>query len=472
MSTATHTGTDLDGLASGPPTEHLALAIAWAPHAPERVGEVALVPADGRVRVLGRGHGSPEDPGPRLIWLQQRPGESRAMAPLSAAGLSRLQLEVRAAGGALHLTHRGRAPLRVDGHTLTEATAGPGSVIGIGNQLILLCILRPPTLPAARWWPADQIPAFGQADPFGAVGESPPAWAARDTLAFVGARDGHALILGPSGVGKEICARTVHALSGRARRPLVARNAATLPAGLIDAELFGHARDYPHAGMPARIGLIGEAEGGTLFLDELGELPEAQQAHLLRVLDGGEYHRLGETGARRAHVRLLAATNRPVQALKADLAARLKLRISVTGLESRREDIPLLVQALLAQGAASDPRLRGHFFTPEGRPRVAAALMEALLRHTYTLHARELDGLLWQSMAESPDDHLALTPGVAERLVLPVAEDTTDPTAIDAATLQAALDACGGNQSAAFQYLGLRSRHQLIRLMRKHGLAR
>lgn len=90
----------------------------------------------------------------------------------------------------------------------------------------------------------------------------------------------------------------------------MARNAATLPEGLLDAELFGNIKNYPNPGTPERAGLVGEADGSTLFLDEIGEISQVAQAHLLRVLDDGEYHRLGEAKARKSHLRLISATNR------------------------------------------------------------------------------------------------------------------------------------------------------------------
>ncbi len=130
----------------------------------------------------------------------------------------------------------------------------------------------------------------------------------------------------------------------------------------MDAELFGHAKNYPNQGSPERRGLVGEADGGTLFLDEFAELPASLQAHLLRVLDDGEYHRLGDARARRADLRLIAATNRPEQSLKHDVLARLKARIAVPDFDARREDIPLLVAHLLRRQAAGAPALLERFF--------------------------------------------------------------------------------------------------------------
>src|SRR5262249_13648433 len=154
-------------------------------------------------------------------------------------------------------------------------------------QMVLLCVRRPAWITGT---PTVREFSFGDVDEHGLVGESPAIWELRARIAFIGPRPGHVFIHGESGAGKELVARAIHASSPRAVRPLVARNAATIPEGLIDAELFGNLRNYPHAGMAERPGLIGEADGGTLFLDELAELPVPLQAHLLRVLDGGEYH--------------------------------------------------------------------------------------------------------------------------------------------------------------------------------------
>jgi len=236
---------------------------------------------------------------------------------------------------------------------------------------------------------------FGEPDLHGIVGESPAAWRLRDRIAWAAASREHTLILGPSGSGKELAARAIHASSARARGPFIARNAATIPPSLFDAELFGNVKGYPGPGVPERPGLVGAAQGGTLFLDELGELPETSQSHLLRLLDeGGEYHPLGASSAKRSNLRVLGATNRDPACLKHDLAARLIGRLTVPGLDERRDDIPLLVRHLLRRATES----------PESgstEPAVGAGLIETLLHHPYTTHLRELHALLWKALEEN-----------------------------------------------------------------------
>jgi DNA-binding NtrC family response regulator len=316
--------------------------------------------------------------------------------------------------------------------------------------------------------------AYGDPDRHGIVGESPIAWELRERLAFVAHREGHVLILGESGSGKELAARALHDLSPRASRRLISRNAATLPSGLIDAELFGNARNYPNPGMADRAGLIGEADGSTLFLDEIGELDTDLQAHLLRVLDhDGEYQRLGEAGVRRADVRLIAATNRSENSVKQDLAARLKLRVTVGGLNSRREDIPCLARHLLRRAAARDPAIGERFFASwdgaTGEPRFDSALIEGLLHHDFRYHVRELEVLLWTAMAGSQQQLIALTPEAGARLT-PESEHGTKGSELSPSRIQACLDRHGGNQSRAWRELGLKNRDVLYRLIKKHGL--
>jgi two-component system nitrogen regulation response regulator GlnG/two-component system response regulator HydG len=313
--------------------------------------------------------------------------------------------------------------------------------------------------------------AFGAADRFGFVGESPAAWALRDQLAFAARAEGHVLVRGESGTGKELCAAAIHGLSARGGRTLVARNAATFPAGLVDAELFGSARNYPNPGTAERDGLIGEADGTTLFLDEIGELPAALQAHLLRVLDRkGEYQRLGESRLRHADLRVVAATNRAVSELKHDFAARFLLQIEVPPLAARADDVALLVRHLLSQIAAGNDEVRRRFCAPGGgaaEPRVSPALIDRLLRHRFATNTRGLAQVLWQAVADSRGDTVELTAGVAEQLAQ--AAPVHAAAEIGRAQIEAALSAAQGNVTRAARALG-KNRFALYRLMKKLGV--
>ena len=449
------------------------LVIAWSLAEPGRVGEIAHF-ADGKPRLLGRGEPMPDDDAPRVVFGQERPGELAVGGVTEGRRLSRRQLVIQAKGGALEIERIGRCPMLVNDRPTTRATVTPGDTIHLDKELVLLCCLRParmPPLAAVRY----SIGGFGQADPFGIVGESACIWALRDRLALVGRRQAHVLILGASGSGKELAARALHGLSTRAARPLVARSAATFPQALMDAELFGNARGYPNPSMKERAGLIGAADGSTLFLDEVGELPESLQAHLLRVLDtGGEYHRLGEAKARRADLRFVAATNRDADVLKHDLRARLTLQVTLPGLTERREDIPLIMHHLLRQVAQEDPELGERFFAGwdgrgGGQPRIAPDLVCGLLRHDYALNVRELQNLLWCALTTSPHSHLALTEELAARLgAPPAAFRRFDEVTVE--EIRQSLERHGHNQARVWRDLGLKNRDVLYRLIKKFGL--
>ncbi len=442
-------------------SEGPALVVLWAAEEPSRVGEVALLSKG--AWVLGRG--GPQDGGEarRACFVRQRPGVNEATAALRSSVVSRRQLRLEV-GSALQIENEGRCPLRVGGKRVDRAELHPGDLLEFEDTLLLRFTQR------ARVLPSGEVAAgnFGAADSGGLVGETPMTWALRERLAFVGRRSVHVLILGPSGAGKELAARAIHASSTRAAGPFVARNAATIPDSLADAELFGTARDYPNRGAPERIGLVGAAEGGTLFLDELGEMPEASQARLLRVLDDGEYHRLGEAQPRRADIRLLGATNRPPESLKHDVRARLKVEVEVPGLHTRLDDVPLLARHLLTLIAEQDEELAARFLSEPASP-LNLDLVAALCTHDYSHHVRELEALLWQAIGDARGDRLALTRGVKRRLK--VAAPAPPSEEIDAETLKAALES-HRSQAEVCSALGLRNRFQLYRLLRRHGLDR
>jgi two-component system nitrogen regulation response regulator GlnG/two-component system response regulator HydG len=283
------------------------------------------------------------------------------------------------------------------------------------------------------------------------------------------------LVVGESGVGKELAARGVHGLSGRRGGPFVARNAATLPQGILDAELFGNLRNYPNAGMPERAGLVGEADGGTLFLDEVGELPPELQAHLLRVLDaGGEYQRLGEARMRRSDFRLIGATNRSADTLKHDFLARLATRIEVPSLEARREDVPLLLGELALRAAERSPDVAARFVVTNGDrsfARLSPSLVARALREPLPANVRSLEALLWDALQRSEGDEIGVP---AMRAQDPVAAPSSKPRgprkAPGAEEIRDALVRADGNISQAARDLGLANRFALRRLMQRHGI--
>ncbi len=444
--------------ASSPPVWGLTLA--WDADAPERIGEVLALPGDRGE--LGRGPGSGK--APRAQAYRIRPGRTTVCAPLSTRRLSRRQLELRGATGHLWLRNVGRGSLRVNGREVQEARAQPGDVIAIDRAAVWVVVRRPLDLEAPDGLAR---PPFGEADGVGMVGESAASWRLRADLHFVGPRAGHVLVLGPSGSGKELAARAVHGHSG-ATGALLSRNAATIPESLADAELFGNLADYPNPGMPDRKGLVGEADGGTLLLDEIGDLPEPVQARLLRLLDDGEYQRLGEARPRRSTARIVGATHRDPSFLKHDLLARFRHHVVVPGLNERREDIPLLARHLLQQARRSDPLVATVFAGDQ--PRLAQSLVEAMLLHHYTTHARELDRWLWRALRHCGGE--VLHPPPDEPKAAPPRAPASSPAAAvpDADTVVAALEAAGGNVSQAWRDLGLRNRDQLRRLLRTYGL--
>ena len=190
----------------------------------------------------------------------------------------------------------------------------------------------------------------------GLLGEDPQMLRLRRQLIRIAATDSPVLILGESGTGKELAAQAIHRLGPRRDRPFIAVNCASIPEGLVEAELFGHAQGAYTGAVRARDGLIASAEGGVLFLDEIGELAPAAQARLLRVLQEGEIRPIGANASRRVNFRLLAATHRNLEemvhrdAFRADLYFRLRvLELQLPPLRARPGDIPLLCQRFLAE---------------------------------------------------------------------------------------------------------------------------
>jgi len=414
--------------------------------------------------ILGRGVARSSDEGVRLSVAFQRAGENFRLPPFENASLSRVQLEISQAPGGFRLRNIGKCELTVNGESTDNGVARLGDIIEIGRQLVLLCSERFETTPDPSW---RALHAPGDPDEDGIVGESPAAWQLRREIGFVAKRQGHVLILGASGTGKELVAAAIHRLS-RAGKPWIARNAATFPETLIDAELFGNARAYPNPGILERKGLVGAADHGSLFLDEFAELPLEAQTHLLRVLDAGEYQRLGEATFRHSNFRLIAATNRPVTELRADVLARFAFRIQIPDLSARPEDVPLLARHWLRNLAQTDTTLTERFLTKEGEPQLSSEFVTSLVARPLPGNVRELRNVLWEAIRTSESGILRLAP---------FSRPTSAPTSqsdlgenLSAAQLQATLEANGGSLEKTWRVLGLRNRFALMRLMKKNAV--
>jgi transcriptional regulator with GAF, ATPase, and Fis domain len=188
------------------------------------------------------------------------------------------------------------------------------------------------------------------------VGQSPAIANLVEQIELVAPTDATALISGESGTGKELVAREIHRRSRRKDHPLVRVNCASIPRELYESEFFGHVKGAFTGALKDRAGRFQAADGGTLFLDEVGEIPLEMQSKLLRVLQEGEYERVGEEATRKVNVRIIAATNRKLaqeveaRRFRQDLYYRLNVfPIEVASLRNRKEDIPLLAGTFMAQ---------------------------------------------------------------------------------------------------------------------------
>jgi DNA-binding NtrC family response regulator len=265
------------------------------------------------------------------------------------------------------------------------------------------------------------------------------------------------LITGEHGSGKEVIARAIHARSARQDKAFIAVNAGGLADGVLDSELFGHVKGAFTDAKSDRTGCFELADGGTLFLDEIANMPHAQQARLLRVLQTGELTPVGSSRARKVDVRILTATNAEVTReaaegrFREDLLYRLNtVEIRLPALRDRREDIPELVQQFLGR-AGTRPR------------QLSSAAMEALLAHSWPGNVRELEHVIERANLlalgdEITVDDLMLRPRTE---AAPKLEEMTLEQ-VERYLIERALAAQGGNVSEAARVLGL-SRSALYR---------
>ena len=230
--------------------------------------------------------------------------------------------------------------------------------------------------------------------------------------------DATVLILGESGTGKELLARAVHRISRRHRMPLIKVNCATLPSNLIESELFGHEKGAFTGAVKARTGRFELADGGTIFLNEIGELAPDLQAKLLRVLQEGEFERVGEGRTRRVDVRVIAATNRNLQAevnagrFRDDLYYRLNVfPLLSPPLRERTKDIPALAYHFLSRYSAEIGKHVQH---------IPAPAMNALQDYDWPGNIRELQNIVERAVILSDGHSLDLTQALGATSTTPV----------------------------------------------------
>jgi DNA-binding NtrC family response regulator len=277
------------------------------------------------------------------------------------------------------------------------------------------------------------------------------------TVAAMAAQVAHAdvpvLITGPNGAGKEVLADIVHANSARRDKPYLKVNAGALPDQLLEAELFG-TEAGAFTGAKARAGRFEAADGGTLFLDEIGNLPLAGQAKLLRVLQTGEYERLGSNTTRRANVRVIAATNLPLRdamregRFREDLFYRISvIELQLPPLADRRDDILPLARSFLPAGV-----------------RLTSDAERALLNHSWPGNVRELRNVLQRAALLAGDSAIN-----AAALNLPAVLPAHVEPVPDRATIERVLAENGHIVAQAARQLGI-SRQALYRRMEKLGI--
>ncbi|MEZ0262067.1 MAG: sigma-54 interaction domain-containing protein [Alphaproteobacteria bacterium] len=253
------------------------------------------------------------------------------------------------------------------------------------------------------------------------------------------------LLLGETGTGKDMLARYIHIRSGRAAAPFVALNCAALSPELLESELFGHAKGAFTGASRAHDGLAAAAHGGTLFLDEIAELAPALQAKLLRFVDTGEYRPVGSTQAKRADVRLIAATHQPLELrvgdgrFREDLYFRLSvLTITLPPLRARAEDIAPLARHFLTLAAAEE----GKNFTG-----ISAEAEAALSARAFAGNVRELENLIRRAvvMHEGPVLAASHLPPPRQAEAIQVSTAPRPLRLLEQEAIEAAIDYCGGN---------------------------
>ncbi len=301
----------------------------------------------------------------------------------------------------------------------------------------------------------------------GLIGRSPAFLAMMELVARVAPSAAAVLLQGESGTGKELVAGAIHQLSRRADGPFVAVDCSGLAETLFESELFGHERGAFTGAVARKVGLVEAASGGTLFLDEVGDIPLSIQVKLLRLLETGTFRRVGSPELRKAEVRIVSATHRPLNDMVADgrfrqdLFYRLNIfPIHLPPLRQRGDDIILLAESLLARVAAG--RALG----------LSAEALAWLSRYHFPGNVRELRNMLERACLLCDGDEIRLSHLPVELALVPSSPAGASPgksdPAPDASSLAELASAFAGNRKALARHLGLSERTLYRRLQALH----
>lgn len=316
----------------------------------------------------------------------------------------------------------------------------------------------------------------------GMIGVDPKMQLVFEAIRQVCRLDVPVLVTGETGSGKELVARAIHELGPRRGATFGAVNCATLPTALFESHMFGHARGAFTGATQEHAGVFERCHGGTVFLDEIGELELPNQAKLLRVLQDRTFHRLGDSVARKSSFRLVAATHRDLRAMvegggfREDLYYRCNVfEIRVPSLRERLEDLPYIVDALLAGSTEALGR--------NEPPTITEPAIAALARFRWPGNVRELENVLLRAAIaarEAPigPEHIRLSAESRADEVSAARADVQSPSAMDKtladverAHIAAVLGELQGNVTLAAKHLGI-ARASLYRKMREYGIQR
>jgi len=308
------------------------------------------------------------------------------------------------------------------------------------------------------------------------VGNSPEIRETFRVMRHAASSESNVLVTGESGTGKELVARAIHSNSVRARKKFITVNCGAIPDGLIESELFGHVKGSFTSAIADKRGLVEEADKGTLFLDEIGELSPPLQVKLLRVLQEGEFTRIGDTQPRRVNVRVVAATNKDLKKaiaeknFREDLFYRLNvIPIELPPLRRRQEDIPLLVNHFIEKHKSKAPE--------KNLTTIDKEAMQALLNYHFPGNVRELENSIEYAIAftAGPVLHRDDLPGYIledkklsrEAQKIPIMPLKDAKGQFEKSLIIAALVESGGNISEAARLLNVHRQNlqQKIRLL-------